>query len=73
MLYLGGIGVVGDVVWVVDLYVIWGFDWYSGKLVMMYINIVGVSELGGVLNFFVDGENLILLFWFDGDVWIWDL
>lgn len=72
MAHPGGVGVMGDTVWVADVHAIRGFDRSSGAEIEIQRNVVGVGELGGSINLSVDGESLILTSWFDGDVRIWD-
>ena len=68
----GGIAVVGDIVWVADGQTLRGVDRHSGDEVVTERNIIGVSDIGGLMNLSVDGTALILSSWFDGDVRIWD-
>ena len=68
----GGVGVIGDTVWVADIQAIRGFDRDTGDLIETQRNIVGVGALGGSINLSVDGDALILTSWFDGDVRVWD-
>jgi len=68
----GGVGVMGDTVWVADASAIRSFDKDSGELLDTQRNIIGVSEIGGSLNLAVNGDFLILSSWFDGDVRVWD-
>ena len=68
----GGVAVVDDIVWVADGQVLRGFNRTSGEEIEAQRNIVGVSDIGGLLNLSIDGENLILSSWFDGDARIWD-
>ena len=68
----GGIAVTGETVWVADGQVLRGFDRKSGDEIVTERNIIGFSDIGGLMNLSVDGENLILSSWFDGDARIWD-
>jgi sugar lactone lactonase YvrE len=72
MAHPGGLGVMGDTVWVADVHAIRGFDRITGEEIITQRNIVGVGALGGSINLSVDGDQLILTSWFDGDVRIWD-
>ena len=72
MAHPGGLGVIGDTVWVADVHAIRGFDRETGETVATQRNIVGVGALGGSINLSVDGELLILTSWFDGDARVWD-
>ncbi|MEL7112221.1 MAG: hypothetical protein AAGK93_04670 [Pseudomonadota bacterium] len=72
MAHPGGLGVIGDTVWVADVHAIRGFDRKTGESVSTQRNIVGVGALGGSINLSVDNELLILSSWFDGDVRVWD-
>ena len=72
MAHPGGLGVMGDTVWVADVHAIRGFDRSTGEEIMTQRNIVGMGELGGSINLSVDGDKLILTSWFDGDVRVWD-
>ena len=49
-----------------------GYDRNTGQEIAVQRNILGMSELGGSINLSVDGENLILTSWFDGDVRVWN-
>ncbi|MEL7107845.1 MAG: hypothetical protein AAGL99_01150 [Pseudomonadota bacterium] len=68
----GGVGLMGDTVWVADIHAIRGYDRKTGEIIDTQRNIVGVGELGGSINLSVDGGALILTSWFDGDVRVWD-
>jgi len=72
MAHPGGIVVIDDTVWVADIHAIRGFDRKTGQSTSTQRNIVGVGALGGSINASVDGENLILTSWFDGDARVWD-
>ncbi|MEO0549185.1 MAG: hypothetical protein AAFZ91_04630 [Pseudomonadota bacterium] len=68
----GGVAILGDIVWVADVHAIRGFDRKTGEEVETQRNVVGMGDLGGSINLSVDGENLVLTSWFDGDVRLWD-
>jgi sugar lactone lactonase YvrE len=70
--HAGGAAIMGNNVVLADLHGIRGYDLESGELAFTQRNIVGVSEIGGAFNVALDGDNLILVSWFDGDVRIWD-
>ncbi len=72
MAHPGGVVVVDDIVWVADIHAIRGFDRISGDEIDTQRNVVGMGEMGGAINLAVDGDNLILTSWFDGDVRIWN-
>lgn len=72
MAHPGGLGLMGDTVWVADVHALRGFDRETGEEIATQRNIVGIGELGGSINLSVDGDQLILTSWFDGDVRIWD-
>ena len=72
MAHPGGLGVMGDTVWVADVHAIRGFDRMTGEEVVTQRNIVGIGALGGSINLSVDSDKLILTSWFDGDVRVWD-
>lgn len=72
MAHPGGVAVIGDTVWVADIHAIRGFDRHTGAAVATQRNVVGVGEMGGAINLAADGENLILVSWFDNDVRVWD-
>lgn len=68
----GGIAVIGDMVWVADAQALRGYSRHTGEELVTERNVIGVSEVGGVLNLSADGENLIIGSWFEGDVRVWD-
>ncbi len=72
MVHAGGIVIKGDTAIVADLHAIRGYNIETGELTFTQRAIVGVSEMGGAMNIALDGDNLILSSWFDGDVRIWD-
>jgi len=57
---------------IADLHAIRSYYADSGQPIFTERNVLGVGEMGGALNLASDGENLILVSWFDGDVRVWD-
>ena len=72
MAHAGGITIMGERAVVADVHSIRGYDLESGELVFTQRNILGMGEMGGAINIAADGDNLILVSWFEGDVRIWD-
>lgn len=72
MSHPGGLVVIDDIIWVGDVHALRGFDRHTGEEIITQRNIVGVGDMGGILNLSADGDTLILTSWFDGDVRIWD-
>lgn len=72
MAHSGGIAIMGNNAIVADLHAIRAYDLVTGAEAFVQRNIVGVGEMGGAINLSVDGENLILTSWFDGDVRVWN-
>jgi sugar lactone lactonase YvrE len=57
---------------VADLHALRGFDAQTGAPTFVQRNILGVGEMGSVLEVEADGENLILTSFTDNSVRIWD-
>lgn len=72
MSHAGGIVIRGDEAIAADLHAIRGYDVATGAITRVQRSIVGVGAMGGAMNIALDGNNLILTSWFDGDVRIWD-
>ena len=67
----GGVAVIGDTVWIADGQTLRGFNRHSGEEVATERNIIGFSDIGGLMNLTTDGERLVLTSWFDGDARVW--
>lgn len=71
MAHPGGVTVLNGNLVVADIHAIRSFD-PRGNEVFVQRNVVGVGEMGGALNLATDGDDLILVSWFDNDVRVWN-
>ena len=72
MSHPGGVAIMDGRAVLADSHAIRGYDLESGEETLTQRDIPGVGKMGGAINLSVDGENLLLSSWFDGDVRIWN-
>lgn len=68
----GGVAVVGDALYVADLFSLRRFDLKTGAETGIVRDILGFSDLGTVMSAHADGDALVLSSWNDRTIRLWD-
>lgn len=68
----GGVAVVGDNLYVADLFSLRSFDLATGEETGIVRDVIGFSDLGTAFSVHADGNALIISSWNDRSVRVWD-